>query len=77
MIFFSFTDPQTNLAAISTMSKEPITPEERLRKAYIELFHEMQFRATKNAMMNYYEAEELDGKGRVIKNSVHVVTKLC
>lgn len=47
--------------------------EGRLREAYFSLFHEIQFRCTKNAMMNYNQAEILQTKGDMWR----WVTSIC
>ncbi|GFR58874.1 hypothetical protein ElyMa_001780500 [Elysia marginata] len=49
---------------------KPKTP----RSTYRRLFHEMQFRATKNALMNYYEAGEMATKGKTFKLLANVLT---
>jgi len=51
---------------------EPVTPSHDdtvLKKIYVNLFHELQFRASKNALMNYYQAEVLDEKGYYMKTA--------
>jgi len=44
-----------------------------LRRTYASLFHELQFRASTNALMNYYQAGVLDEQGRKTKGLVRVV----
>ncbi|XP_012938241.1 uncharacterized protein LOC106011814 [Aplysia californica] len=62
--------------ATASGNKPLLTPEEKLRSAYVTLFREMQFRSTKNALMNYYQAEALDQQGRQIKILANVLTGL-
>ncbi|CAG5119083.1 unnamed protein product [Candidula unifasciata] len=44
-------------------SERPEATDTKLRTAYYHLFHEMQFRCTKNALMNYQQAEIYQDKG--------------
>lgn len=59
-------EQQTKLDSIDT-------PEARFREEYFSLFHEMQFRCTKNAMMNYHQAETYEAKGDIWSR----VTSVC
>uniref|UniRef100_A0A0B6YRF7 SMODS and SLOG-associating 2TM effector domain-containing protein n=1 Tax=Arion vulgaris TaxID=1028688 RepID=A0A0B6YRF7_9EUPU len=52
----------------------PDTPEAKLRASYYSLFHEMQFRCTKNALMNYHQAEVYEQKGDIYKRVTTVFT---
>jgi len=45
----------------------------RIRSMYSTLFHEMQFRASKNALMNYYQAGVLDEQGQRMKQSARIL----
>jgi len=47
--------------------------DDRIRKTYIKLFKELQFRATKNAFMNYYQAEQLDNKSQKVSILAKVI----
>ena len=57
------TDASTKPTDASTNQNHSM-PNDRLRKTYQTLFHEMQFRCKKNALMNYDYAEVLDKTGR-------------
>ncbi|BFZ21489.1 hypothetical protein BsWGS_24528 [Bradybaena similaris] len=57
-------------------TERPKTPDARLRAAYYSLFHEMQFRCTKNALMNYHQAEIFQDKGDTWKMVTSVFTAI-
>lgn len=60
--------------SVARHSKPEDAKPKTLRSTYRRLFHEMQFRATKNAMMNYYEAGEMAAKGKTFKIVTNILT---
>ncbi|GFO47697.1 hypothetical protein PoB_007420200 [Plakobranchus ocellatus] len=63
--------PVTNNDTIIVIDESnPITQ----RATYSRLMHEMQFRATKNALMNYHEAEQLESKRHAFKIIMNTFT---
>ncbi|RUS89831.1 hypothetical protein EGW08_002361 [Elysia chlorotica] len=56
------------------MAQQPRPAPNTQRSTYRRLFHEMQFRATKNALMNYYEAGEMTAKGKTFKIVTNILT---
>jgi len=77
----SATGPQTTLGGVVThgntscfQTRNEVVPDNGwLRKTYATLFHELQFRSSRNALMNYYQAGVLDEQEQQTKGVVRVV----
>ena len=54
-------------------SEDQSPSDDNIRNTYIKLFKELQFRATKNAFMNYYQAEVLDDQSQRVSLLAKVV----
>ena len=68
------TKQMSGAPGITSMAETGSPAPKTQRSTYRRLFHELQFRATKNALMNYYEAGEMAAKGKTFKIVTNILT---